>query len=359
MSERSGTGSVGSLPEHALPVTVPACSVRVGGLVLLASFQKRPDAFRTDDLDEVREVVARRYCPHRIFQDDPAERLDARHIRVGLASSSLNYLQYGAAVSIDVGEFETFYMVEMPLAGGASIAVGSEIVTTRPGAAAILSPTLGISSRWASGCAQIMLQIDRAAMERFLAATLYRPLHRPLEFAPGFDLERGLGASFAGLVHHLGAELAGDEALSSSRLVATQFEQTLMSLLLGAQPHNYRDAIQALERPVAPRHVARAYDYMVANAHEAITIEDLAAVTGVSARALHHGFRKFRGASPMVCLKAIRLQRARADLGQALPGEEVSTIARRWGFSNLGRFARDYRATFGEKPSQTLRRRLD
>jgi AraC-like DNA-binding protein len=34
----------------------------------------------------------------------------------------------------------------------------------------------------------------------------------------------------------------------------------------------------------------------------------------------------------------------------------VTAVALRWGFGHLGQFAADYRARFGELPSETLRR---
>ena len=47
-----------------------------------------------------------------------------------------------------------------------------------------------------------------------------------------------------------------------------------MLLLCGAK-HSYRDALQATEGSVCPKHVVKAYQYMAANARENITIEDL------------------------------------------------------------------------------------
>jgi AraC-like DNA-binding protein len=39
----------------------------------------------------------------------------------------------------------------------------------------------------------------------------------------------------------------------------------------------------------------------------------------------------------------------------ATPGTSVEQVARRWGFTHLGRFAHDYRVAFGQLPSATLR----
>ena len=95
-----------------------------------------------------------------------------------------------------------------------------------------------------------------------------------------------------------------------------------MLLLCGAE-HSYRDALQATDKSVCPKHVVKAYQYMVANARENITIEDLTRLTGVSGRALYEGFRRFKGASPMACLRAIRMQAIRKEL---LEGEDSDDV---------------------------------
>jgi transcriptional regulator GlxA family with amidase domain len=53
-----------------------------------------------------------------------------------------------------------------------------------------------------------------------------------------------------------------------------------------------------------------------------------------------------------------RLTLVRAELLRADPAIDfVAEIARRHGFSELGRFAGSYRSAFGETPSATIRRR--
>jgi len=77
----------------------------------------------------------------------------------------------------------------------------------------------------------------------------------------------------------------------------------------------------------------------------------------VNGETLRQVFREFLGMPPMRYVKLHRMHVCRAMLMNADPGGEdnVKSIAFRCGITtSLGRFAREYRATFGELPSQTL-----
>jgi len=319
--------------------------------------QLREQTLATTDLDEAREILTRQYCSHSIFQKDRSAHLDVRYSHSHMLNMSFNYLQYGAEVDIRPREFETFYLVHIPLAGSASIRANGHHFDIRPGVAAIVSPSQQVSTSWTADCRQLMLKIDRKPLESFLSHLIYQPIDRPLEFPFVFDLTVGVGASFYGLIQHLVSELTHNDAVVKSRLVCAQLEQTLLMLLLCGANHSYRDALQATDKSVCPKHVLKAYQYMVANAREHITIEDLTRLTGVSGRALYEGFRRFKGASPKACLRAIRMQEIRKELLEGDDSDDVTVIAERWGFFHLGRFASNYQKIFGEKPSQTLRRR--
>ena len=55
-------------------------------------------------------------------------------------------------------------------------------------------------------------------------------------------------------------------------------------------------------------------------------------------------------------VKQIRLKHAREMLLQPSAEATVTSVALDCGFSNLGHFAKDYLASFGELPSETLKR---
>jgi transcriptional regulator GlxA family with amidase domain len=80
-------------------------------------------------------------------------------------------------------------------------------------------------------------------------------------------------------------------------------------------------------------------------------------VTSASARSLFHQFKQSRGQSPRVFLKQVRLQHAREMLRGTDRNLSVTHTALACGFTNLGHFASDYFEQFGERPSDTAKRR--
>jgi transcriptional regulator GlxA family with amidase domain len=72
-------------------------------------------------------------------------------------------------------------------------------------------------------------------------------------------------------------------------------------------------------------------------------------------RAVAYSFRQGLGITPLQVMRRCRLNGAHRDLRSAEPGSTtVATVAMAWGFSQLGRFAVEYRKMFGYRPSETL-----
>ena len=101
--------------------------------------------------------------------------------------------------------------------------------------------------------------------------------------------------------------------------------------------------------------LARAEEFLDANLTRPVSRADLAAVAGVSIRTLSRGFLKRHGTGPMGFLKARRLDAVyRQLLGAETGSTTVHEVAARYGFTHLGRFAMEFKQTFGESPSVTL-----
>jgi transcriptional regulator GlxA family with amidase domain len=118
-----------------------------------------------------------------------------------------------------------------------------------------------------------------------------------------------------------------------------------------------RMGVPAHASPAMVRGVRRAEAIIAANLDARFTSDGLARAVGMSTRSLSRGFQRLRGCSPMVAVRRARLERVRLDLLNAAPHVCVTDAAMRWGFFHLGRFSGLYASHFGERPSETRRRR--
>jgi AraC-like DNA-binding protein len=92
-------------------------------------------------------------------------------------------------------------------------------------------------------------------------------------------------------------------------------------------------------------------------AEEKAALSAMCAQIGVAERTLRTCCREILGVSPTRYRLLQRLNRTRSALQRANPSAtRVAEVARNHQFTELGRFAEKYRATFGESPSVTLKR---
>jgi transcriptional regulator GlxA family with amidase domain len=149
---------------------------------------------------------------------------------------------------------------------------------------------------------------------------------------------------------------AGDPGVE---LIQGQLPGLIAGTVLATFPNTLTDYLDRHDaRPLgATAAIRRAVAYIDEHAQEPITLADIVSASRLSVRALQAGFRRYLDTTPTGYLQKARLNAARLDLIASDPTREtVAAIARRWGFTHLGRFASSYRAAFDELPSESLRR---
>ena len=105
-----------------------------------------------------------------------------------------------------------------------------------------------------------------------------------------------------------------------------------------------------------PSDLVRAVKWLRGHLSEPIQLEQLAQIAGARPRTLETHFKMFLGTTPFGWLRRMRLARARHELLRSGPKTTVTDVAFANGFSQLGRFAAQYRKVFGEPPSSTISR---
>ncbi len=138
----------------------------------------------------------------------------------------------------------------------------------------------------------------------------------------------------------------------SSRAAPPMFEQCLEMMALSlVQEQQLAVETASLARPLAPRSVQRALEYIEAQVLSDIVLADIAEAACVSVSSLLRHFQTHLGLSPMAYLRQLRLDRARLELRQGHAGS-IRELALRWGFQSAGKFSQAYWRQFGERPSE-------
>ena len=308
--------------------------------------------FTSRDLAQTRSLVGDVMKPHDLHVHGASQQVNARMHHMAFGGVSLNRLKYGADVDIEPGPLDDFYLIQMPLAGHARITSGPQQVDSEPDMAVVISPADATVMRWSPECDQLMVRIDRMLVERAIGALSGRLDPEAVRFQLGFRWRDC--APWRSLVQYLCDCASQPFDALQYRLMVSHIEQLVVSTLIGVQPHDMHDVKPARCTAVLPRHVKRVQDFLRENIAEPVTADQMALVAGVSLRSLYAGFKDHCGVSPMQYLHGMRLDAARQTLLQE-PEINISSVAMRWGFGHLGRFSSEYKARFGESPSQSMR----
>jgi AraC-like DNA-binding protein len=314
--------------------------------------------FETQDVARARDHVAGLLSDHRLdhYSVEAAPLFRHRHARLGdLGIHDLEYTMFGGEALIRAPKLPGIYLLELNRAGTSHLLRDGVDTPFRAGELCVSNAGEDHVKRWSTDGRQTIVRILAPKVRHVLAGMLGVSPLEPVRFDSlpmGVDGWTGALVRLVDLIHQ---EMDTPDSRFSGRRAARSAERMLIELLLETIPNNYTARIDGALPEPAPAPLKRAVDYVQANATDAIGPADIAAAAGVSGRTLSRAFRRAYGVSPGQFLRDHRLDRAYDRLrARGAPG--VTEIAFDLGFTHLGRFAADYRARFGETPSQTRSR---
>jgi len=309
----------------------------------------RCSEFRAADLRQFEQYLTTRLG---VTEFDLPDRRNVglRDASVQLHDLIVGFWSFGTSVRIEFSPHDAATL-GLNVRGQGSVTCGLQT-------AAAVGPTLSSPDRplklhYGADLEKVFVRFGSDALKRKLAMLLGVPINRALEFdiSTFFNLEMRDG--LLGLIRMLVYQVDGRRSLISP-LALRELEEAVIIQLWFASRHKWSERLHRRPLETSPNIVARIEQFIEAHWSNPITIETLSDITGVSGRTLHRTFVKARGYSPMVFVRKLRLEHARRRLCQPDADTSVTAVALACGFSNLGRFASDYRAIFKELPSETL-----
>jgi AraC-like DNA-binding protein len=208
----------------------------------------------------------------------------------------------------------------------------------------------------------LSISIDRDSIDRAVskllaggAAPKGNPLKQPVVFTSSIDLTSELGLSLKKFLQFLW-ESTHATGTASASLVMQKLEQAFLDCAIEGLPSNYTEELLDRADGALATHVRKARAFIASHLQEDIKLGDIAAATNVCSRLLQKAFSHHCGCSPMRFVTQSRLQRIRQELETATSDTKIVDVMMSYGFTQGGKFAKEYQQLFGEKPSQTLRR---
>jgi AraC-like DNA-binding protein len=312
---------------------------------------------RTLDLDEASAQGAETYYPLRMSVLGRAKQFMMSIDAMQLGPILVGDCRFDADIRMDFAELHRFYHFNIPLSGHLSSKnLGNEITAT-PQRAVVYGPAGDVRlSRWSAGSRVLCVKIRREALEAELERLLQRPIRSPIDLVPSMDLTHGYGRILRDLACMLAGQIGREEPLTRQEIIGAPLWHSMLSHLLAAADHNYREELLSPGPLCRPPTVKRVIDAMRASPATPFTAAGLADIAGVSIRTLQAAFQAHVAMSPMAYLRSLRLERVHAELVASEPSRtSVTEVAHRWGFPHLGRFAAAYGERYGAHPSETLR----
>ena len=306
--------------------------------------------------DEAEAAVGEVYLANRLERLEPGP-LSMHLAAMRLGTTTVGQLGYGRRIRLITDEAHHIH-VNTPLVGAALSRAGrsAPIATTSTTAAAVFPAGAHADIEWSSDAVQLCVMVPTATLETELEELVGHPVKRPVRLPPLLSLTTPEGRVWRSMVQLISRELGSGGAQLARLSAGRQMERTLLDVLLLGHAHSQIHEVDRPSPPATPGVIGRAVDLLHEKPGEPWSSTTLARAVHVSLRSLQSGFHTHVGTPPMTYLRQVRLRGIHEELRSATPPTTVETVAYRWGMQHMGRFAAAYRQTFGELPSQTLRR---
>jgi AraC-like DNA-binding protein len=272
-----------------------------------------------------------------------------------LAALNLVIVRYGAQVTVDAFPTRTRFALTIPLGPMRVFAPGVDGQVLTSGFVLAADGHTIMQPDPHAGALVVCTGMSR--VEDHLETLLGRPAGTALRFLPPGTGPAVAPVALVDAAWRTACRLLAESPMSLAPVTVRALEEQLLTAVLLGLPHTATTELCRGPDEIPADAVARAREWMEMHHAEPLTVADVARVAGLGIRQLQELFRRQLGTTPTAVLRDIRLGQARRALRRADatgPGA-VAAVAYSSGFTHLSRFARDYRARFGELPSETAR----
>ncbi len=308
------------------------------------------------DIELSRKALSRIFNPVSLEAEKPAKHFhfSARGVQLPhLWISSLSYEGRSTLGPVDPVDYHAFQVIP---SGELRFTIDGQQMTANTTQPLMVSNGQQVQLQPADNSHCLSLVVKDEALRDVISTWLGHSKIPPIEFQKQLDMKNPAVISFLSYFHTIVEDLDRSAALLQMPAAVASLENMLLTYMLCGLENNLGDCLNTTSAEAGNVQVREIEEYLEANSTKPITMKLLTQVTGHSGRSIYRAFHRYRDCTPMEFLRNVRLRLVRKKILQATPGSMVTNIAYECGFTHLGRFAEEYKRSFGERPSETMQR---
>lgn len=300
---------------------------------------------------DFRTHAAAQLGAQRVWTESNSE-FEVRTSRYDLPSGALWYIQNCAPLALECND-APFIRVQIQWAGSGVTTINSQPVRISDQQSCIAPAQATL--QFGAGFRHVAWHVRLEALIRKLVALTGSPVTRPLTFEPVFRRGTLESGAFLTILNSILANI--DYARCGVPfLFVAELEHALMVSLLQTCRHSLSALLQSNVPAAGPWQVRQVEEYIATNWNAPFDIEEIASLTGMSARSIYRAFKRTRGYSPKAFARQRRLQQARMLLEEDPRDQNVTSVAFACGYTDASHFSREFSKAYGEAPSAILAR---
>ncbi len=315
--------------------------------------QPQPLQLLNADPHEVHAFIHRRFGAKGLKLFTASRRTGNRaflHYR-SLGKLDILTLSFGCHAEITPSGKETFYHFQLVLNGRGILRYPDRDLVLNAGEAGVINQRCPLKVLYDADCRKVIIRISAEQLHADAVSFGYRLPEEGIVFR-----RRVLSVAATGTLAHIVNALTDEYDHQGSEQLEEHYRRILSHLLLTTFDNNLTrfHTLKPSRNPM----VEKIRQYIMEHPREKISADTLAALCGVSKKTIYNLFERELDISPGAYVIRIKLEFIYDELLKKERVRNVTEVAIGYGFTNLGRFSRQYMDYFGELPSHTFRRAI-
>lgn len=280
-------------------------------------------------------------------QNTPQEKLATLKFKTFGALSFLEY-KIGIPAQVDSAKASDAYFLHVILAGSSVERHHNKERNLKTGDAVVIMPKTHFLSNDSADCTKLIVRIPTDFLHQTAREFGYFSSIDPIQFDSTVRK-----FPMAGPLFNLLNDILQQDQIVLGERTLVYYGRLLNSAILNMFKGNVSQ--HSFSNEPLHRHIARIQNYALDNITADITIDELARLCQISRKSLYNLFERETGLTPSAYIRRLKLESVHSELRSNERIKNVTQVALKYGFTNLGRFSAQYREQIGELPSQTLR----